>query len=896
MDFALTIDGLPYYATTGTLPVYLWNAIDDADEPTGATALTALEMPKGSWTERMRLVEGDLEVGGLTFELHDVTPTTGIAAGQPWLTWLASRQPIEIDSAVLASAMDATQTTFVLTSTSAGAISASIPCVLWVDDEAINCASYVGSPDYEVTVATDGRGYYGTRARAHAYDAETSVVPEAWVAPPWINRRRVLLWRIDDAAGTAHVVWRGYANRPRLSPNGASWQLQCEPAWTVDRARPLGIPTASTRVRGYSPQVVSFGALTGNTLNLFGTGTWRSVSPGIFNSIDELISWAKPALHAQLASISGVTSAIVDLQRSRARVTLKLQLASIDPLLPPYRPRYIAAQISIAGEVMTGPVATSDPQVSSCEADMPSAAITLPIDYDEANPPSIPVTTTVGLASIAAPYSRTDGPHTTNVQSALIGHVNEDTLLVVYVTATDADDATLRGPSITGGYRFFEAKSGYVIDERTDRAFGWRTGVSILSALRLQLGARVTTTHWAYGIAGLLAEASPAAGGFDTRNFDTDSLDAVARITENENAGRDWNLTGEQTLGDLVVPTLAADGCCPAIVADGKVGFVAVRNPTPTETVTATFTNANFVAGTRALWEDGPAGIVNVATIEVGNNKLTVNDQRSIGRYGQGRVASFSLQGLAYAGDTSDARVLGSRLLTRVLQVFGEPVAVVKWTTPLGASGGGTGFLDAAYCGDVVAVTDATTPNGEGARGATRRRCQVIARTIDLARGTILWEALALPVAYAYAPCVRVTSISGAVITADYQYVLEGGGDATDYAGTTTGSGGNRGVTKFVAGDRVKLLLRDSTTYDYYSAVVLSVNGAAGTITMTASVPVVPTDWVTLATSGMVDLVYDDYETSGIQAAQKLYAYGGGGNAVWGGIGGTADKSRRWGA
>ena len=886
MDFALTIDGLPYYATTGTLPVYLWNAIDDADEPTGATALTALEMPKGSWTERMRLVEGDLEVGGLTFELHDVTPTSGLAEGQPWLTWLASRQPIEIDSAVLASSMTAAATTFVLAS--AGAISASIPCVLWVDDEAINCASYDGGTR-TVTVATDGRGYYGTRARAHAYDAETSVVPEAWVAPPWINRRRVLLWRIDDAAGTAHVVWRGYANRPRLSPNGASWQLQCEPAWTVDRARPLGIPTASTRVRGYSPNVIAFGALTGYTLNLFGTSTVRDAPAGVFGTLDELLSWAKASLHAQLAGVPGVTSAIVDLQRSRSRVTLKLQTVGMtNP--------HLVAQISVAGEVTSGNDSTSNPQLSMCEAVMPSAAISLPLDYDESNPPSIPVTTTAGLSSIAASTDRTDGPHTTSVQTALIGEVNDDTLLVVYVTATDPDDTTLNGPSITGGYRFFDAKSGYAIDARTDRAFGWRTGVSILSALRLQLGARVTTTHWAYGLAALLGDVTHARADFDSRNFDTDSLDAVARITENENAGRDWNLTGEQTLGDLVVPTLAADGCCPAIVADGKVGFVAVRNPTPTETVTATFTNANFVAGTRALWEDGPAGIVNVATIEVGNNKLTVNDQRSIGRYGQGRVASFKLQGLEYAGDISDARVLGSRLLSRILQVFGEPVAVVKWTTPMGASGGGTGFLDSAYCGDIVAVTDATTPNGEGGRGNTLRRCQVIARTIDLARGTIMWEALALPVAYAYAPCVRVTSISGAVITADYQYVLEGGGDATDYAGTTTGSGGNRGVTKFVAGDRVKLLLRDSTTYDYYPAVVLSVDGGAGTITLTASVPTVPTDWVTLATSGMVDLVYDGYETSGIQTAQKLYAYGGNGNAQWGGIGTSGDKSRRWGA
>jgi len=93
----------------------------------------------------------------------------------------------------------------------------------------------------------------------------------------------------------------------------------------------------------------------------------------------------------------------------------------------------------------------------------------------------------------------------------------------------------------------------------------------------------------------------------------------------------------------------------------------------------------------------------------------------------------------------------------------------------------------------------------------------------------------------------------------------------------------------------VKLLLRNSTTYTDEPLTVLSVNGASGTITLTASVPTVPTDWVTLAGSGMVDLVYDAYETSGIQTAQKLYAVCGNGNAVWGGIGASGDKSRRWG-
>lgn len=894
MDYALTIDGLPYYATTGTLPVILWNELNDEDEPLGATALTALEMPKGSWEERMRLVEGDLEVKGMTFELHDVTPTTGIAEGQPWLTWLASRQPIEIDSAVLASEMTAAATTFVLTSTSAGAISGSIPCVLWVDDEAINCSSY-NAGTYTVTVAgASGRGYYGTRARAHAYDAETSVVPEAWVAPPWINRRRVLLWRIEASTGTATVVWRGYANRPRLAPNGASWQLQCEPAWTVDRARPLGSPATSMRVRGYHPSAVQFGVQVSNlwpcrsgASNLYEAAL---LDDSIFPTLDQLLSWVGPRITANLAVGAGnmeTTAGQVDLQRMGAgrRVRMRVRTANA-------KDDSMVAFIEVFGEQTRGTNNKTEPQYSECEADMPSAAIYLPVIYTSATLPRIPLTSVAGLATTTAtatPY--TDGPHSATAHTALHGDAGDDVRLVLLPATATSNDGTIGGPAITARYRFIDLNSGRPITP----AFGVPR-VPITSAVVLTLGSVVNTTHWALGLNAIINDTDHVKAGLDARNFDTTTLSATARITESDLSARRWLLSGEVTFGDVAVPTLGAEGCCPAIRADGKVGFVALRNPTPNETVTATFTNANFVAGTRALWEDGPSGIVNTAMVEIGKNKVTVNDTRSIARYGQGRVASYKLLGLDYSGDVTDARLVANRVLSRIVQVLGEPVAVVKWTTPMGAADGGTGFLDAAYCGDIVAVTDATTPNGEGGRGSTLRRCQVIARTIDLARGTIQWEALALPVAYGYAPAVRVASISGAVVTADYQYVLEGGGSATDYAGTTTGSGGNRGVTKFVAGDKVKLLLRNSTTHTAESFTVLSVNGAAGTITFTASVPTVPTDWPALAGSGWVDVIYDDYDVSGVQTAQKQYAACGNGSGVWGNLGGSGDKSRRWGA
>jgi len=879
--FALTIDGSPIVAVTPGATPSAWLPADDA--PTGATRLEALATPAVEWQERCRVADGDLDVDGITFTLHDLPGLTGLANGQPWLTYLTTRPADDVPRAVLAAGFTATDTTFTLSDY--GLIASSFPCVLWIDDEAINCASILAGV---VTVAggTAGRGYYGTRAKAHTIDEELGVIPEAWAAPVWLQRRRVLLWRVEG--NTASVIWRGYANRPRLSPDGASWQLQCEPAWTVDRARPLGIPTAGTRIRGYSPATVVFGALTGFTLNLFGTSSSRNLTDNlIFTTLDELISWAKAQLYPQIAGVPGVTSAVVDLRRVRNRVTLSLKTSDMtNPTL--------TAQISIAGEITSGQTSTSNPQLSSVEAEMPSAAIQLPLDYDESAPPHVPVTSTNGLPTLfPLATTRTDGTHTTTLQTTLLGNLDDNTLLVLYPTAVSDDDAAVGGgPSVTAGYRCFDAKSGRVIDPRGTKLNPALGGsIKILSAVRLQLGARVSTTHWAFGLAALLADSEHVNAGFDPRNFDTDSLATVATLTESEVSGREWNLDGSKTLGDLLVPALAAEGCVPAIVEYGRVGFVALRNPIANEPDAATFSAAvDFANGTRVEYEDSPAGVVNVAKIDVAADKITVRDVRSIGRYGQGKVASFALSGLDYAGDITDARMVSSRLLSRVVQVLGDPVAMLRWTTHLG--------FFATYAGSIVSLTDATAPNGAGGRGNDSRRCQITGRRVSLASGRVVLDALALPETYAYSPAARVASISSDTLTLDYQYVLEGDANATDYAGTTTGSSGDRGASAFAVGDRVKLILRDSTTYEYHSAIVASIGTGVnlGKITLTAAVPTSPIDWVTEAGNGRVDVIYDDVDTSGVTDAQKQYALCGSGSTVFGSIGSTGLQSRRWGA
>lgn len=875
--YALTIDAMPHYATTYGAPVITsWTPA--ADEPVGAHAVPgALDTVRVAWQERMRPVEGDLDVDGIAFRLHDVRATTGYAAGHPWLTYISSLDPEQITCASLGASITAAATSFTLTASSAGAISGHIPGVVWIDGEAVDCSGIVGT-----TVSVAARGYYGSRATPHTIDTEYGVIPDVSLSPPWVNRRRVLLWRIDES-GAATVLWRGYATRPRRGPDGASWQLQCEHAWTVDRARPLGLPSASTRIRGFSSRVIRFGARTTSGLQF---SEYPEVG-GTFWSIDDLLSAYREPIRTRLLAASGVSAASVSLQRIERLVRLDLSTTGLTN-------NYLAAMASVGGIITRGALATTNPQYSSVEVSMPPAAIALDITIEAGATLTIPVTSVSGLpATFDATTVSTDGAHTTTVRGALIGEARESTLVLYPVASSESSAAN--GPGVdVEAYDFFDPKTGHRIVPRTLRGESDLSAVvPILEAPRLQLGARVETTHWAYGLMRVVNDVVHINGGnagFDPRNFaptTDESWSLCARLTESDIASREWNLDGRQTLGDLLVPTLAAEGCCPVLRENGRIGVAALRAGLASEAAAAAFTSSDLVAGTRVESEDSPTGIVNVAEIEVGADRVTVADRKSTGRYEAGRSAKLRLVGMQYAADLTDARAVASRILTRIVQIHGDPWRLLRWQTTLARA-------EDAYLGDVVEVTDATAPNGTGDRGNAARKCALTAKKIDLAAGVVTWEAIALPVAYAYAPAIRVAAISGAVVTADYQYVLEGSASATDYAGTTTGSAGPCGVDRFTAGDRVKLLLRDSTTYDYYSAVVQSVSAATRQITLTASVPTSPTDWPTLAGTGWVDLVFDDYETSGVQSAQKLYAVCGGGTSVWGEIGSSGDKSRRW--
>lgn len=976
-SYVLTVDGLPYYAATAQCPVITsWGSTDD--QPRGAAILRgALGSTAFAWDERVDASMGVLEVGGLTFALHDVQPTSGIASGRRWLTWLATREPSAVTSAIVAASFTAAATTFDLTSSSVGAVSASIPGVLWVDGEAILTASLSTNT---VTVDANGRGYYGSRARPHTVDEQLGIYPEAWVAPPWSVYRRVVLWRVSSA-GVATAIWRGYSNRaPRLAKDGASYEFQCESAWTVERQRALGDVTAGTRIRGFNAAGVQLSVLDG-AAGFNAAAAMRSWNYGdgyglVYDSVDGLLGDIRNQLRTRILSYSATsfraTGVSITTQRAGNSVTVKARIDCDNTARPLSLISTVMGQetVSVAGapsSVSAGIFQTARAIRFELTFDLPQVACVIPSDA-AGRGQRVPITTVEGLPTSAASAEVTSsGAHRTSIQQALVGDYDDDLRFVVLSPSVASNDADGSYGTATGGTSttLVDTAQSWTADEWSgltlritggtgagqDRVVGsntsdtitidaagpnWTTtpdstsryailgpirgpaargtclfvakgtarprpptsGVRQLTILNgqsygsfvtlidtpldLSLSSIVRTTHWAHG-AQALVESSLVNSGVDPRNFDWTSLDDLVTSTGGETTDRVWVVDGRVTLGGLLTPTLTAEGCVPTVREQARISLSAVRWPTPTQTVAASFDPDDFVAGSRCDWAALPESVVNVAKIETPRLELTVRDTRSIGRYGASGEREVKLEGLREGSNATDPRLLASRLLSRLIQLWGDPVARVRWTVPLALG-------ESVYCGDVVALTAPTVPDGEGGHGLTSARVFIVARSIDTGAHTMAFDGLAFPLAYAYAPAIRVASISADTITAASDYVLSGSLDATDYAGA---GGTDLGVSRFSAGDKVKLILRDVTSVGEYAATVLGVDDTMGTIQLTASVPTSPTDWPLLATTGWVDLVFDGYTTSGIQAAQKDYAVVGGGSADYGLIDST-DPTRRW--
>lgn len=849
--WALRVDGLPYLlCTKGVTSITTWS---DGDDPGQTVAEDTLEPPDGDLSERLRPLEGEVDVSALSFVVHDLP----LGSAQYGLSDLFTRRVNDLDSTYLTAAATAAATTFTVASS---ALFTSLPRKAWINAEVVEVTAAPTATSITVT-----RAQYGTRAATITVSAAEAVLPEIYLRCPWLTRRRCVLYRVEGT--TATVRWIGYADHaPRLNEDGASWTISATWAGQREMGVRLVSEQGGARTFGYDERAVRMILMRDADGTVLATGQ-RSLTTGhIFNTFDECIRAVAARLRARIAAVAGVTHASVTTSFVGTQLSVTAEAQGLDAFrLGIYIGDIQAETTSVdTGSHKRGTVVLNQPDLGGL------AYLAFPENTDVTSPfnnnlltviataadfPTDNLQWTTYVAATAVPVQ------VTPILSAQWDEQNRAVLDPRFQATAGTirlNDTLIVPPSTTfkGSFtlRPTDANARYVP--------GWGTNRLGIAARGIFLFRRefyVDSEHWLYALRWVL-QSTVTAVESDSRNWDWSRQAEIAGYTAAGSATAvRWRVDSSRTFGEFVADECLLRGATLS-VRNGKLTIDALRPPTAAETVAATITPEDLEQGRLPQWEEWEDGLRTSVTVVSPMREVTVVDRVAQMRHGD--TASLRLRAEGLRDDTrmmQDPVAYARDIAMRPLRLFSDPTYLVR--LPLTCA-----LADALHLGDMIEITQAVLPDMLGGRGMSAVRGQVIGLTEGLRSGSLMVEALVFAVEYGYAPCVRVASISGAVLTLSTNYA----GSAGDYAGSTLtgydGSASDGGASRFAVGDVVQLVQRDTSAHVTEQHTIASINPSGPTITL-ASAP-------TAAWSGysVVDLRYDDYAGS-VSTQRAAYAY-----------------------
>ena len=845
--YALSIAGLPYLLTTGplaTLPTssspLWWCGEAGVEIAPGFLDVRGLRL-----SERARPLDGTLDVAALTLRLRDAKASSGMAAGQHLFTYLATRDAPSVKSSPLtASVADELAPTFTVGS---GAVLGS-PTWLWIEREAVRVTSIVSDTD------TCTRGALGTTAVAHTVSADENRFPEVYTALPWVQRRKVVLWLIEG--GVAKPLWVGFCVRaPRLSDDGATFDLACDPYLQVVRDNTIGSPAAVTRVYGYGQ-----GTTQGNSLlspGLFTLRSQRGIDPPVYaQTLNTYPDWS--------SMVADVTARFVAATTARG--------GRIDPWIVRVgtggRVDFDAGSSFVGQVTWLGVAGTSQASFSRT-----GTREALSLDFGPV--PDSVYTVTQGSQQRFAVRASSGFPSSWASSTVDTGTACETTTYPCVRMSASRDfwvDLLRVSTQTTAGVYYLEGQA----DLRPKKYGAEIPPVVILSGgPAVQLATRVVTEHWAWG---LRRAALPLVADADAAiDWDWSTLPALTDATMGLQTRRSWTFDGQRTLGHLLDESCQLFGCTP-VTRGARAALFAWGWPGAREA--AEVVTSREMIG-RAAWSSFDDGLVNTMRIASDEIDLTITDAGSLARYGPGRRLDVSLGGIdQQESPTGDPLAFARQSLGR-MSLWSDPIACVRFTVP-------DARLDATEIGKLFEITDWLVPSGAGDRGMTSRRVRVVGREIDLDAGTITVEALAFArVAYGYAPCCRILAVVSSTVVRVASGYIRGG--TLDYGGGSDGLGGDgTGAQQmFSAGDRVEFIERNTTTDHRESNVIDAITwtGIEWRLTLASPISV----GMQTAIGGLLtDLRSAPFSTT--QASQRNYMFVG--DDTTSTIGGTGEPAR----
>lgn len=829
--WVLVVDGIPYgFAIAGVASVSSW-----PDGDPGVTILEgALERPTGELAERVRPTEGGCDVSAMSFVLHDVPGSSDYT-----VTDLCTRDLDTITRTYLTATATASATSFTVAD---GSIFGTFPDLdAWINAECVRVTARAGN------VLTVTRGQYASRARAIVVNADEGVLPEIFLACPGITRRRCVLYRVRD--GVASVRWIGHADHaPRLNDDGASWTVSAVHASTRELGSIMGAGiTGNAKTEGYDDYGAVIIIERADASGVIGSSTRLSTKVRIHRSFPELMTEVcKRARNAIVAAGATNPSVTYSLVGSDCIVSVSAQ--TIDPFTLRVRIGDLEessasvdtgstkrAKVTIAGADRGGIVRFGwQPYTSSGATDSARLTVLAPSPLMPTGSSDWMPSTTSGSGIV--PVTATP---------VLVTEWDDDTQLVLdprgqtqpqwnTANSTDVDPThtTLRAQA------YLRSRDAAAQAEPITATAGSLTmrGVAILHREYL-----VESAHWLYAVQWLFT-ANAFGDESDTRSWDWSGIDAAAGPTGGGVAAAvNWRIGSDRKAGEFLLDECALRGAALSI-RGGKLCVIAVRQPTASETVVATITDADLRGdedAPRAQLEQWQDGVVTAVQIASPLRDVTVIDQVARARYGDGLTLQLRAEGLRNQRLAIDDPVQWAReIAQRPLRLWSQPTYLVR--LPLTSA-----WVDRITIGDILEVSVSTLPAGNGSRGLVERRVQVIGVAEDLDTGAVTVEALLFATAYGYAPCAKVASISGATLTLDTEYIES----CSDYAGSSlgsyTGTVNDGGASMFDVDDVVELVERDNASpLAPETFKVASVDPAVPSITLDAA-PSAP--WASVA-------------------------------------------------
>lgn len=850
-EWLLLVEGSRFaWGTGGVSSVASYS---DGASPLGTTVKRGYLQPiRSVISERLRPLDGSVEVSSLDFVVHD---TDGSGTDQ------FTRTLDESALTFLTAPVLAGDTS--ITVANGGAI-ASYPTDVWINRECMRVTGAAGS----TLLVT--RGYYGTRAEAIEVDAAQALQPELFAYPCTLRGRRARLYRVSGTVAT--LRWLGYVRSgPIVAANGASFVIQCAHAWEQEAAGLWGNPRPSATLTGYDSAAISFIVENGDKSSV-GYSTPPTYKAYVYQSRQAAVNASLSRLVTQLTSL-GATNPFATATDTGGELFISLRFETISLGRATLRyggEEFVASSSENSGVVEhTWRVAVAD------RGALVRTGFALGGD-DRATV----IRPHVGLSTsswVAIAGSRAG----VSITPVLVGELGDDALLELDPTGQSTpgvvtNDATFTqlGATVSSGATTFRAFSRVIQRDPSARPqpIAWdahRAGLPIAEALPLYSAIRIDAEHWLDACRSLLEDDSYATSGSDSRNWSWSGYDAARAASRDDLGPVTYRTSGNATVGDHIAGEARLRGCCVTVGADAKLGIIDLRSPTLTETPAATITVSDWVAGSVQSVVPSGDGLVTDVQLETPLRTMTLRDAVAIGRYGTQSLLKVSTQ-----STRQDPRIvddpIGYSLLAcgKLLGRWRDELFVYTGSVPADR------FLSSCTLGAIVSFESSNAPNFAGTSsfsGASAKHAVIIGRHEDPATNTLELELLALPIIYGFAPCARVESISGAVIQLASGYA----GTLSDYSGSAeTDYGGytdDRGAGWFEAGFECELVLRDTATHTVEAFTVASNDPGAATVTASASIPTAPTNWAALVAGGaIVDVIFTSFGST--VAAQRLFA------------------------